>query len=69
MKFIPEQLTVKANPALFKKGGGVSQKWGTVQSTVDMHFQNAHKTQKLRRLAQFIRIVKQTIILFALRCE
>ena len=46
--FIPEQFTVKAHPASFERGG-VSQKWAKneallFQSTVDIHFQNAHKT-------------------------
>ena len=50
---IPEQFTVKAHPALFE---GVGEGWAKneallFQSTVNIHFQNAHKTQKLRRLA------------------
>ena len=35
---------------LIFEGEGWAKKWGTVNS-VDIHFQNAHKTQKLRRLA------------------
>ena len=51
LKFIPEQFTVKAHPALFEGeggGGGGEPKNEALlfQSTVDIHFQNAHKTQK-----------------------
>ena len=54
--FIPEQFTVKAHPVLFEgeweEGGEPKNEALLFQSTVDnIHFQNAHKTQKLRRLA------------------
>ena len=43
---IPEQFTVNAHPE-----EGAKNEVLLFQSTVDIHFQNAHKTQKLRRLA------------------
>ena len=49
---IPEQFTEKVHPALFEEEGGEPKNEALLfQSTVDKHFQNAHKTQKLRRLA------------------
>ena len=45
--FIPEQFTVKAQPALFegRRGEGEPKNETLLfQSTVDIHFQNAHKT-------------------------
>ena len=39
---IPEQFTVKVHPALFEKGA--KNEALLFQSTVDIHFQNAHKT-------------------------
>ena len=44
---IPEQFTVKAHPALFEEEGEGSEPKNEAllfQSTVDKHFQNAHKT-------------------------
>ena len=48
---VPEQFTVKAHPVLFQEGEGMG--WGAkkkeallFQSTIDIHIQNARKTQK-----------------------
>ena len=50
--FIPEQFTVNAHPALFEGRGEPKNEALLFQSTVDIHFQNAHKThKKSRRLA------------------
>ena len=55
---------MKAHPALFEgegrggEGGESKNEALLFQSTVDIHFQNAHKTQKLRRLALCAFIVK-----------
>ena len=44
---IPEQLSVKAHPALFGGGGGEPKKEALLfQSTIDIHIQNVRKTQK-----------------------
>ena len=44
---IPEQFTVKAHLALFEGGRGEPKSEALLlQSTVDIHFQNVHKTQK-----------------------
>ena len=40
---IPEQFTVKEHPAFFE-GRGAKNEALLFQSTVDIHFQNAHKT-------------------------
>ena len=49
---IPEQFTVKAHPAIFEGEGEPKIEALLFQSTVDIHFQNAHKThKKLRRVA------------------
>ena len=44
-RFFPEQFTVKAHPALFEGEEGEPKNEALLfQSTVEIHFQNAHKT-------------------------
>ena len=42
----PEQFTVLSHPALFEEEGVSKNETLLFQSPVDIHFQNAHKTQK-----------------------
>ena len=61
---------MNAHPALFEREGeerGEPKNEALLfQSTVDIHLQNAHKTQKLRRLAfcAFIRFCASIILLY-----
>ena len=54
---IPEQSTVKAHAALFEGEGWTKNEALLFQSTVDIHFQNAHKT-----VLQFYTTVEYTLL-------